>query len=610
MTNSPHHLTLEEIAESRYENVVTSGAFADWLQSGRDAYAPVLATRIALRVLPIALREDAVVNSPNFALSLFRCAYFCWASQNLPSQDISKALGRVKFVIDQSSSAIDWPAIFALHHALIITWLNSSNDLSQSIRPQIYERTEHSAIIASRATADENVGPISAIAYDEFWDAIVADCNWLDRQSDHGKAARQLTRRKLWPIHAPSFGVAQAWKSASALLIEADRNFQVWIDWYENRLVGQRSSFHIPFDSFRREDKKIFRKLAQSSDEALWSRGAIFVNSTVAAWVDEARERAAKIEQDKDELLILLGQQLSDQMESQEKTEIPFQNANALRFSRYPDGKIGLTSVVDIEELRTDQDARDRHLLAVDDAKQLLAACAGRNSAERLTAILTAYITAAGESIEEMRPSLFVQKGERLRQELARYEGNDTDLPPLPDNILLDLKSVCKAHNMVVGLDPALMTRDTAQLPPDAVVGDVTPAEVRDFVHEADKADILHSDVPEIMDEAVALVPPGADATDRRFRWCVESCRNLVIEAFAVTLNRPAKMASTVTAVTMLGPGLLVGNALNTAKFLIESRTWIEERLGRHAPTWNALFIDLCDRLERETPLGATVKKS
>jgi hypothetical protein len=70
------------------------------------------------------------------------------------------------------------------------------------------------------------------------------------------------------------------------------------------------------------------------------------------------------------------------------------------------------------------------HLLAVDDAKQLLAACAGLNSAERLTSILTAYIAAAGETLEEMRPSLFVQKGERLRQELTRYEGADTDLPP------------------------------------------------------------------------------------------------------------------------------------------------------------------------------------
>lgn len=608
MPNTPHHLTLEEIAESRYENVATSDALADWLHSGRDAYAPVLATRIALRVLPIALREDVVLNSPNYALNLFRCAYFCWASQNLPSQDISKALGQVKFVIDQSSSAIDKPAIFSLHHALIIAWSASSNDLSQSIRPQIYDRAVHSSIIASLATAEENVGPVSQRAYDNFWDAIVADCNWLDRQSDHEKAARQLTRRKLWPIHAPSFGVAQAWKHASESLIKADRDFQVWLDWYENRLVGQRSSFRIPFDRYRKEDKQILRYLAQSSDDGLWSRGANFVNSTLASWIEEATERAARQQQEKDKLLRFMEQQLLGHLDPEKKTEIPFQNANALRFSRFPDGKIGLSSVVNFDELRSDQDARDRHLLAVEDAKQLLAACAVRNSAERLTAILTAYIAAAGENIEAMRPSLFVQKGERLRQELARYEGDDTDLPPLPDSILLDLNSVCKAHNMVVGLDPALLARDTAQLPPDAQTGDVTPLEVREVVHEADEAGVLQNDVAEIMDEAVDLVPAGADATDRRFRWCVESCRNLVIEAFAIALNKPVVTTAVVAGTYALGPLPFIGNALACGVFLISRRKWIEERLGRHAPTWKALFADLCERLEKHTPLSESTK--
>jgi hypothetical protein len=161
---------------------------------------------------------------------------------------------------------------------------------------------------------------------------------------------------------------------------------------------------------------------------------------------------------------------------------------------------------------------------------------------------------------------------------------------------------------MVVGLDPALMARDTAQLPPDAVVGDMTPAEVSEVVQEADEAGLLQSDVSEIMEEAVALVPPGADASDRRFRWCVESCRNLVIEAFAIALNKPTVATAVVAGSYALGPQAMVGNALAFGVFLISRRQWIEERLGRRAPTWKALFVDLCERLEKHTPLSETTK--
>jgi len=287
------------------------------------------------------------------------------------------------------------------------------------------------------------------------------------------------------------------------------------------------------------------------------------------------------------------------------QTAVPKQVKSALRFHQGKDGKITLAPASDIFGLRKDQDARDRHKIALDDAKALLAACSGMNSAERLTSMLRAYVAAAGESVETMRQSIFVQKGERLRQELAQYEDPATDLPPLSDHILLDLRSVAKAHNMVVGLDPVLLELDTAQLPPDDSVGDVTKPEMQSFAADASDAEILQDEASEMLIEAVALTPDDADASDRRFRWSAGSCKNLVIEAFAIALNYPGMTFTATGTVSVFGLNTLFGSALKHAEFLVEHRTWIEERLGRHAPTWKALFVDLCDQLEKHTPLDS-----
>ncbi|MEO1488527.1 MAG: hypothetical protein AAFR88_03685, partial [Pseudomonadota bacterium] len=110
----------------------------------------------------------------------------------------------------------------------------------------------------------------------------------------------------------------------------------------------------------------------------------------------------------------------------------------------------------------------------------------------------------------------------------------------------------------------------------------------------------------ETLIEAVELTPANADASDRRFRWSAGSCKNLVIEAFTVALNHPVSTTAVTIAVANVGPGLLVGNALACAVFLKSHRELIEKKLGRNAPTWNALFIDLCNRWD--TMLNAPAK--
>lgn len=540
--------------------------------------AQVIAARAAVRVLPLAVAATSRIDAGNLLLAVLRATTISWAACNYPTHDMSNAAARA--AADAAASADNHASLVAAFAAGAARVTADAVDHTA--------RTASETANAVRATYSKDKDKWEK----DTWEAIGRDANWLEEHTDPRDAARVLTGRSLWLGQAPAWWLSLCNEGVNGLL-EIDPMFAVWVEWYERRIRGNSSAFDIPHDKGRKEDKAILRRLADASDHEFWDRGAEFVNGELSRWLEEACERAAKNRERRQQNTRELIDQLSDE---QSDREIPAQNPNALRFGSDEEGKIVLAPSFGNQELRNDDDARDRHQLALDDAKALMQACAGSNSADRLTAILTAYIAAAGDSVETMRPSVFVQKGERLRQESARYEDPDNFLPPLPDGIELDLKSLVKAHNMVVGLDPHLLEIDTAQTGPDDVIGDVTKQEMQGFANEAREEAILREDAADDLVEAVDLTPDGADASDRRFRWSASSCKNLVIEAFAVALNHPVKTTAVVAGSYAIGPIPLVGNALACAIFLVSRRKWIEEKLGRHAPTWKALFSDLCDK--------------
>ncbi len=556
----------------------------EWLSTKPNRWSQVLATRAALRVLPFAPFMKANESSHEYTLVAFRAASAMWTSSNQSKTAFIEAASpifkRVKSISE--SELIESGLTGALlqtsgasarfgHNAGALIALELARLFSDAALDRTVENRNWSGL-------DEMVVPFGLAAK-----AATKDCEKLSLMSGAINSESVLSTAPLWEGREPSW-FKQVWSNAKKQLLEDSHSWSVWIDWYERRIRGENFSFSIPGDRYRREENEVLRSLALSIDNSFWDRGAEHVNTELTCWLEEARERAAQNNPE------------DTGREGDTPTPIPAQSRAALRFGSDEEGKIVLAPSFGNQELRNDDDARDRHQLALEDAKALMQACAGSNSADRLTAMLTAYIAAAGDRIETMRPSVFVQKGERLRQESTRYESPGNFLPPLPDGIELDLKSLVKAHNMVVGLDPHLLDIDTAQTGPDDVIGDVTKPEMQGFAHEAREEEILREEAADDLVEAVDLTPDGADASDRRFRWSASSCKNLVIEAFAVALNNPIKTTAVVAGSYAIGPIPLVGNALACAIFLVSRRKWIEEKLGRHAPTWKALFSDLCDK--------------
>ena len=556
----------------------------EWLDThNRADWAQVIAARAALRVLPYAFVSRISDHwVANYCLALFRATAISWAARNFPAHDMGKA----------AHAASDYAAA-ASAYAAFTSAAYTASAASAAAASAYAASTAAAAYAASTAAA----ASIAAYAAAAVWQNLTNDCDWLERHAEPDFAARLLTREPIWPASEPD-GWAEARDYAVSRLAGLDQGFDVWIDWYNRRVKGERAAFDIPGDYDRTEDKKILARLADANDEDFWGKGATHVNTTLQGWIDEARERVRP----RDAPFVI------DPLRQLEAAPepVPPQNQNAITFTASEAGKIRIDARRNAAALRTDGEAQDRHAEAIREARALLTRCRLSNSAARFVSALENYLAAGGETLADLRPSLFVQRGEKLRQEIAPHENGTQNsfLEPIADDLLIDLKGWRSAHNMVVGLDPLLNRLDTAMLGPDVKPALIAPSELHALVADADAAEILDEGVREILDEAIDLAPAVPDPNDRRTVWSVETAQNLVIEAFSVALNHPVKVAAGAVATAAVGVKVAVGvfgGALVTAKFLINYRDWIETKLN-NTPTWKSLFIQLCDHLQDITP--------
>jgi hypothetical protein len=589
-------------------------------------WAAVTAARTAIRAIPfgvLAAYDDHKVIDD--LLPVFRFCIMSWAASNIPTYDFSHRaylasgdmltdrlrgnsafFATAKSAIEAIEAAYyrrEWEKEHEFGHTVIHSateCLNYARSASSSIISK-YQLPQYKS-----GMNDEALDAAESRVSKALFDAIGADVSWLSKHSDRPKAARRLTARKLWLTEPPELWI-DIWKESKRRLLENEHseNYAVWIDWYERRIRGERAAFDIPGDKGRVEDKKILRRLAEASDEDFWGKGHEYVNATLKGWLDEARARVAPPIVVVPASGVALGSSVAIGVTFKAELEtfpLP-QNRNVLSFGSTPEGRISIDASALADQMRNDQGAQDRYAEAVCEAKAVLDRCQRSNAGARLTRLLENYLAAAGEVLNDANPSLIVQRGERLRQELAGYDKPDSLLAPLADDLLLDLKGWLTAHNMMVGLDPVLNAADLAMLGPDRQPALIPPSEIREKVQQADDADILDEGVAEIVLESADLAPTIPDATDRRTLWSVEVARNLIWESIGIALNPSNAEAQAAAMISVSGIRAFCGS-ITHAKYIIENREWILSRLGS-TPTLRDLITRLADRLEEVTPYGS-----
>jgi hypothetical protein len=120
---------------------------------------------------------------------------------------------------------------------------------------------------------------------------VSEDCAALESDDDPDTAVSRLWSYTF--AEELGFDRVGEWASVSKRLYALDPTYDVWLNFYDRRILGEVSAFDIPGDTDRTEDKAILARLADATDQDFWGKGATYVNTTLQSWIDEARARVA-----------------------------------------------------------------------------------------------------------------------------------------------------------------------------------------------------------------------------------------------------------------------------------------------------------------------------
>ncbi len=428
------------------KNVRSQSALRDWLRDQPSVCAQVIIARAALRTVPLLMLGHQIADWLIFsALPVFRATSICWAARSYSEHDMSDAAFH--------AARASFPSIDESHYAIV------------AIQRAIDAAARHEST-ASRI-ASKAIGPAVKDST-EAWISLDSDCHWMESQVDVNPktASRRLNRRPLWTRGVGGFH-RDGWIEMSIELQKIDPNYSVWIDWYERRIRGERAAFDIPSDKYRKEDKKILRRIAEATDEDFWGKGHEYVNATLKGWLDEARARVApppEPETRNVSAVLSAGGHISASTERVWPT--PPQDTGAIAYSVNEQGKLDRLPNSDQVHLRDVPDQRRAYADLREAAAELLGE--GQRLGHRLKRALDRFLQSLPDHFENAEAYLVWRDANALRRlhsahrEAAKsIEPDEAKLEPV---VAEGLGGLLDLFNNFAFADDALRAKDEARI--------------------------------------------------------------------------------------------------------------------------------------------------
>ncbi len=219
-----------------------------WFEMRPRDVSIALAARAILRLIPLAitnvpLRETEASEQrfKNFMLSLFRSASLASiavaclppvkalraavrAARSIHDVITSAAGGAVGVALSDSDDIAVRAAIAVAYAGKGAHAIRALGEVADIVAAAKAGKTRSHARAANRA-ADAMFAAI--------WAAVDADARFIDS----GGTALQLADRSLWPFRTP-ICASQYWKRLKYVLTQRDESWDVWIEWYEDRITG------------------------------------------------------------------------------------------------------------------------------------------------------------------------------------------------------------------------------------------------------------------------------------------------------------------------------------------------------------------------------------
>lgn len=498
--------------------IASTDAFQAWLEDKPRAWTQILAIRTALRALPVAWGDPKDYEAYE-AAAIFRAAILCWTACKWPSHEahVSLVVAATRLRWGAGGTSILRPAALAI----------AAED------DDIAAVDTVAAMISAIAVLNARKG--DAVESSDLWTALSADLTYLsDVRVSQALAALRLSSRPLWHRQQPPWSVESTERMREALEGRG-AELQLWVDWYARRIGGSESAFGLP----PAEDETIGHRLSIASSK-FWGRNFPEIATEILGWIDALRPPAPLPES---------------------------QNRIAPTFESEPNGRVDLAVDPDASRALIGEEAADQHAEARFAVECAIAACRG-NAAAAIREKLERYREALGDVPGAIRPGLLVQRGEALRQELQlRQRGGaaDSDLPPLLDTALLDVKAVVTAHNMLVELNAPLAARDRAILGPDAVQAQISREDAQAVIESASEAGVLTPAARDVLETAAELAPPEADPQNRLSRMLTETIRNFGRKIVSMLAARMRTVLYTGAALNMVATTFAAEAAIGLA---------------------------------------------
>jgi hypothetical protein len=522
--------------------------FAAWLISRPASTAAIIAIRAALRVLPIAVSKSnpVIVSNSIYATRLMRAVCLSWLGlKNLaspgtpePSREAIFATNRAANTVAGAISGRAGDARASIAHAAFA----ASNTHSLNV----IEYSKGAARAAISACGDANT----------VWQNIRLDCKFTDDAS--GLIARNtivgvtLLKSPLWPDRQPDWFAAE-WRIAHETLQQIGQGFEIWRDWFQRRIDGEATGFDLPPDA----DAEISRRLI-AADNGWWNRPPAEVNADIKAWLTELTPLPT------------------------EPDEADFtQNPRALTFGANAEGRIDLLPDMAGDRLLNNADAQDRHAEALAEAQAALAASSrDLSQAFAIGETLSDYLAALGDSVETIRPSQLVLRGDKLRRLRADYISPTSSKPPLTEDQAFALENWERAHSALVGIDPFLSSIERASYGPAVPATIITLDAIKAIIDSARDANIASVAAQTSITDSVENVPAEASAGERRLVLATESLKNFIRGTASFIRRHKGKISA---------------GALGLAKGAHEAALWIQRNVEwlREALAGEQSILDL-----------------
>lgn len=272
-------------AHAELTNISTVQELGDWLDGKPAVFAQVIAARFALRVMPLAttvlkLQDIAYLERLIVIQSAFRSSFVSWAARRYFAPNIRRLAEQAGAAVALYARETADAALDAIAHSVMAS--GSEDDAIESA-------TSGSAYAVYAAEAADAVD--AAI---DMWRSIDSDAKWLVANGpveDAPQISARLASRPLWlddvrgnvkyNVNFPPWARAE-WDAFKRTPDLKQIGFDLWIRWYEARLVGAGASGFNPLLKGEANDRLDVRVATQPN--VFWDRPPSIVNGEIRSW--------------------------------------------------------------------------------------------------------------------------------------------------------------------------------------------------------------------------------------------------------------------------------------------------------------------------------------